>query len=263
MFISFKNRKINFSDTGSGEVVVLLHGYMETLEVWENFANRISSKFRMLVVDFPGHGLSDLCGEINSMELMAESVKAVLDSLNIPKAFVVGHSMGGYATLAFLQLFPERLSGISLFHSHPFADTPEAIENRYKNVTLVENGGKAEMIPGFVKNLYAEKSLKTMPASIDKSLAIASRTDAKTIIADLKGMIERPSRVGLVEEGKIPLLWILGEKDSHINYKETLKSIELPLNSEVAVLTDVGHMGFIEAEETSANILIEFVSKVY
>ena len=258
----FKNRKINFSDKGAGHVIVLIHGYMETSEVWENFADRASQMFRTLSIDLPGHGLSYLCNEINSMELMAESVIAVLDSLKISKALLVGHSMGGYAALAALQLFPERLSGITLFNSHPFADSPEAIEKRYKNIALVEAGKKDNMISNFVNNLYAAQNLKTMPEAVDKSLSIASEISDKTIIADLKGMIERPSRVGLVEEGKVPLLWILGDKDIHINCDEALKAVKLPSNSEVAILSRVGRMGFIEAEEVSADILIKFAAKL-
>jgi pimeloyl-ACP methyl ester carboxylesterase len=193
---------------------------------------------------------------------MAESVIAVLDSLDIPKAFLAGHSMGGYVALAALQLFPERVSGITLFNSHPFADSSEVIEKRNKNITLAETGGKDSMIPTFVQNLYAAQNLKTMSKAVDRSLTIATGISYKTIIADLKGMIERPSRVALVEEGKVPLLWILGDKDIHINYDEALKSIKLPSNSEVAILSDVGHMGFIEAEGIAANILIKVATKI-
>ena len=262
MLIPFKNDKINFSDKGSGHVIVLIHGYMETSEVWKNFANRISQKFRTVSIDLPGHGLSDLCNEINSMELMAESVIAVLDSLNIPKALLVGHSMGGYAALAALHYFPERLSGITLFNSHPFADSPETIEKRKKTIEMVEADKKDSMIPTFIKNLYAAQNLKTMPEAVDRSLSIAMGINDKTIIADLKGMIERPSRVNLIEEGKVPLLWVLGDRDNHINCDEALKGVKLPANLEIAILSGVGHMGFVEAEEISADILMRFASVI-
>jgi len=262
MLIPFKNGKINFSDKGCGHAIVLIHGYMETSEVWKNFADRVSQKFRTVSIDLPGHGLSDLCNEVNSMELMAESVVAVLNSLNIPKAFFVGHSMGGYVALAALQLFPERFSGITLFNSHPFADSPDVIEKRNKNIALVEEGKKDSIIPSFVHNLYAAQNLKTIPEAVNRSLSIAFGINDKTIIADLKGMIERPSRVDLVEEGKVPLLWIFGDKDNHIDHVETLKAVKLPSNSEVAILSEVGHMGFIEAEEISSDILMKFVSKL-
>ena len=262
MLIPFKNGKINFSDKGSGPVIVLIHGYMETLDVWENFASRVSQKFRTLSIDLPGHGLSDICNEINSMELMAESVITVLNSLNIQKAFFVGHSMGGYVVLAAFQLFSKRISGITLLNSHPFADSPAAIEDRNKNIALVKAGKKDDIIPAFIQNLYTVQNLKAMPKAVDMSFAIALEISDKTIIADLKGMIERPSRVRLIEEGKVPLLWILGDKDKHINCIEALKAVKLPVNSEVTVLSDVGHMVFIEAEEVLSDILVKFVLKI-
>ena len=262
MLIPFKNVKINFSDKGSGNAIMLIHGYMETSEVWKNFSDKVSQKFRTLSIDLPGHGLSELCNEINSMELMAEAVVAVLDALNIPKAFLVGHSMGGYVALAALQFFPERVSGITLFNSHPFADSADVIEKRNTNIALVEAGKKDDMIPNFVNNLYAPQNLKTMPDAVNKSLSIAMNMSNKVIIADLKGMIKRPSRVNLIEEGKVPLLWIFGDSDNHINHNEVLKTVTLPSNAEVAVLQNVGHMGFVEAEEVSANILMEFASKI-
>ena len=261
MLTPFKDGKINFSDKGTGRAVALIHGYMETSEVWESFADIVSQNFRTISIDLPGHGLSDLRGDVNSMELMAESINAVLNLLNIPKALIVGHSMGGYAALAFLQLFPERLSGITLFHSHPFADSPAAVDNRNKNIALVEAGKKDSMIPDFVRNLYASQNVETMTEALDNSLRIALSVNDKTIIADLKGMIERPSRVGLIEEGKVPALWIFGDSDKHINYGEALKAVKLPSNSEAVVLSGVGHMGFVEAKKISANTLMRFADK--
>jgi len=130
MLISFRGGKIHYSDSGCGEIIVLIHGYLESMEVWENFAGRLSQKFRILRIDLPGHGHSDLFSDINSMELMAEVIKEILDIQGIKKVFLIGHSMGGYAALAFLQLFPEYLSGYSLFHSHPLSDTAETVEKR-------------------------------------------------------------------------------------------------------------------------------------
>jgi pimeloyl-ACP methyl ester carboxylesterase len=101
-----------------------------------------------------------------------------------------------------------------------------------------------------------------MQEAVDRSSSIALKISDKTIIADLKGMIKRPSRVGLVETGKVPLLWIFGDKDNHINCDEALKVVKLSANSEVAILPCVGHMGFIEAEEVSANVLMKFAAGI-
>ncbi|MDR2887363.1 MAG: alpha/beta hydrolase, partial [Bacteroidales bacterium] len=150
-----------------------------------------------------------------------------------------------------------------LFNSHPFADTADVVESRKKNIALVEAGSKADIIPIFAGNLYAAHSRQTMPEAIAKSLSIASATDARTVIADLRGMMTRTSSSALVEVGQVPLLWILGDEDSHINHLEVVKNVALPANAEVSVLNGTGHMGFVEAEEVSASILMRFASKLW
>jgi pimeloyl-ACP methyl ester carboxylesterase len=128
MIFSYKGGEIHYSVTGNGFPVVLLHGYLESSEVWDGFVKRLSSRFKVISIDLPGHGLSSVYGEIHTMEFLATAVKELTDSLNLKKIFLTGHSLGGYVTLAFLEFFPEYLSGYCLFHSQPFADSEEAIE---------------------------------------------------------------------------------------------------------------------------------------
>lgn len=258
MFISFRGGKIHYDDSGKGKVIILIHGYPETMKVWEQLAGNISKSYRVVAIDLPGHGESDSVSETNTMEIFAESIRAVLDFLGIRKGFLVGHSMGGYATLEFLRLFPGYLSGYCLFHSHPFADPPEVIEKRLKNISLIEAGKKDEMIPGFINGLYAAANLELLKDKVERSVKIALATSEATIIADLRGMMERSSQVHLIEEGKVPFLWILGIFDSLIDHIAIRQNIKLPANARVVILKNSGHMGFIEEEELSVKYLTEF-----
>src|ERR1035437_2147572 len=116
-YSDFRNIKVRYSDKGKGRVIVLLHGFLESLEIWEELSAKLSKRFRVIAIDLPGHGQTPVIGYIHSMELMAECVKAVMDSLDLRKYVVVGHSMGGYAALAFAELFPQRVAGLCIFHS--------------------------------------------------------------------------------------------------------------------------------------------------
>ena len=78
----------------------------------------------------PGHGRSGIIDNIHTMDLMAESINHLLNELKIKKCVIIGHSMGGYVTLAFLEKFKEKLLGFSLFHSVPFGDTDEKKKDR-------------------------------------------------------------------------------------------------------------------------------------
>ena len=99
-WLLFKNTKISYTDTGKGAVVVLLHGFLENKYMWKDVIPIISKNKRVLAIDLLGHGKSECIGYIHSIELMAEVVFAVLKSLRIRKITLIGHSMGGYVSLA-------------------------------------------------------------------------------------------------------------------------------------------------------------------
>jgi pimeloyl-ACP methyl ester carboxylesterase len=262
MYLPYKDGKIYYSDTGKGSVIVLLHGYLETSEVWNGFSNELSSGFRVIAADLPGHGLSDNFSEVHSMEFMASALKELLDSAGIDRVFLVGHSMGGYVTLAFLDLFPEYLSGYCLFHSHPLADSPETVEKRINDISFIMAGKKDLLIPESIKKMYADSNCVRLGSEIQRSNEIASKISSAGIISVLSGMMARPSRADLVEEGRVPLLWILGELDNYINCETIRQKVILPPNAEVVILKNSGHMGFIEEKELSVKYLTEFVSSL-
>jgi pimeloyl-ACP methyl ester carboxylesterase len=258
-YFKYRSGRIHYSDNGSGKIIVLLHGYLETSEVWAGFANKLVKKFRVITVDLPGHGYSDIFGESHSMEFMATVLREIIRSLNIERIFLTGHSLGGYVALAFMELYPEMLSGYCLFHSHPFADSEEALEKRDREIKLVLAGKKDLMYPENVKKMFANINLDKFHDSLERSKMIASSIPGEGIIAVLRGMMKRPSRISVMEEGKVPCLWILGAMDNHIDCELVQTRVRLPENAEIAILKNSGHMGFIEEEERSLKIMAEFV----
>jgi pimeloyl-ACP methyl ester carboxylesterase len=262
MIFSYKGGEINYSDSGKGNTIVLLHGYLESSEVWNGFEVRLAEIFRVISVDLPGHGLSSVYGEVHTMEFMAEAVKEIIDSLNLKKVFMAGHSLGGYVTLAFLELFPDNLSGYCLFHSQPFADPPAVIEKRKREIALVKAGKKDLMYPDNISRMFAPPNLGIFTAALEKSKNIASRLPGEGIIAMLNGMIVRPSRLTFMEEGRVPCLWILGAMDNYIPCDFMKSKVNLPPNAELAVLEKSGHLGFVEEEDKSVAVLTEFVKSI-
>jgi pimeloyl-ACP methyl ester carboxylesterase len=259
MFFLFKGGRIYYSDAGNGAVVVLLHGYLESSETWNGFSDKLALNFRVISIDLPGHGISDVYGDVHSMEFMATAVKELLEELGIKKACLVGHSLGGYVTLAFLELFPEYLSGYCLFHSQPFPDTPEALKKRRREIVIVKAGKKDLMYPENVKRMFASSNLARYSAALNRSTDIASKIPGEGIIAVLNGMMIRPSRLSVMESGNIRCLWILGLMDSYIPCDTIREKVNLPSNARIVVLNNSGHMGFIEEEELSLKVISDFI----
>ena len=131
---TFKKGIVAFSDNGKGKVVVLLHGYLGSKELWKGTIENLAKSYRVIAIDLPGHGLTHCFGYVHSMELMARCVKKVMDSLRLKKYVIIGHSMGGYAALAFAELFPENLRGLGLIHSTALADSEEKKKDRSRAI---------------------------------------------------------------------------------------------------------------------------------
>ena len=142
-FIMAGPTALHVCDSQKGDkCVVLLHGYLESMLVWEDFVPFLYKELRVVTLDLPGHGISVVTGEEHSMEFLADTVADALRALGIPRCTLVGHSMGGYVALAFCERHPDMLDGVVLLSSTPNADTPEKAENRRREIALVKAGKK-------------------------------------------------------------------------------------------------------------------------
>ena len=128
------------------KTIVLLHGYMETMNIWNEFIDRLKGEFRVITMDMPGHGLSDSAPagvdgqSVNTMDFCADVVKSVLDICNVQKAVIGGHSMGGYVAETFCVKYPGSIEKLILFNSNPYADSPEKSEDRKRETDIIRSG---------------------------------------------------------------------------------------------------------------------------
>ena len=256
--LEFKGKQVRYRVEGSGEPVFLIHGYLESLEVWDGLAADLAGDHQVIRMDLPGHGKSQVIEDTHSMELLAEAAREVLEREGITQCWMFGHSLGGYATLAFQDLYPDRLKGFSLFHSHPFADSEQVRQKRQGEIDLVNQGKKEEILQVNVPKLFATDNLKAFSKEVEWVRAIADATPGEGIIANLKGMMQRPDRSGLVRETDKPFLLIAGRKDNYINYDAVIPQVELPEKGQLVTLEHSGHLGFVEEKARSLKIIREF-----
>lgn len=252
--------KLRYQDTGNGPVVVLLHGYLESLKVWTEFISGFPGKYRLIVPDLPGHGKSELTEEIQTMDSMAYSIKLMLDHLGIEKCFMVGHSMGGYVTLAFLEKYPQMLMGISLFHSSPFADTEEKKAHRDREIQLIKQGKKSLVYHNHIARLFAKDNIFLYPEINEMLVKMSHKSPEYGIVAALQGMKIRPDRSALLANTKVPVQYIIGKMDNFIPF-EILEKLKLPEHSELVILEESGHMGMFEEKEKSLQAITGFIDR--
>ncbi len=259
-FIMAGDTALHICDSERGDrTLVLLHGYLESLLVWDDFVPYLYKKCRVITLDLPGHGISEIKGEEHSMEYLADTVAKAIRSLGIAQCTVVGHSMGGYVALALTERHPDLLDGVVLLSSTPNADTTEKQEMRHREIELIRSGKKellARIAPGAG---FAADNRRRMADYIEDLTEQVFITEDAGIIALLNGMISRKDRNEVLSRNAVPTLFILGRKDEYIPEEVARKMVDAHPEAQVVWLENSGHMGFIEEPEATAGALLRFI----
>lgn len=255
--ITFKNAPIHYSKTGKGPVVILLHGFLGSLEIWNDFTALLEKEFTVLKIDLPGHGRSGLLGEVNSMPDMAEVVMAVAGYEKVEDFVVCGHSMGGYVAVELAKSEPKRMKGMALFHSNASPDDDQSKEARHRTINIVKLNHTG-FIHQFIPDLFAEENRERLAPEIEILSNRAASTSAKSIIASLQGMKERSGGLELLIQSEMPIFFVIGRQDSRMPYNKVMAQAMMARNVQVQLLDKVGHMGFLEAPEKIFPVLRDF-----
>lgn len=260
--VHFREGKIRYTDTGKGRAVVFLHGFLENLEMWNYYTTHLPKKIRSICIDLPGHGKSDNFGYVHSMNLMAESVRAVLKQEGLRKVILVGHSMGGYAALSFAETYPDMIKGVSLFFSSAAADSLEKKKNRNRAIKLVEQN-KSSFVRNSIPLLFTERNRKKYAKTIKTLIKKANQMGVQNIIAALGGMRDRSDNEIVLKFAPFPFSFIIGDMDPVLPAEMLIKQSEIPLNSTLVILKNTGHMGFIENKKATYLAVKEFIKSIY
>lgn len=245
---------LNFERKGNGkETLVLLHGFMENLTIWNDLEPYLSDHFSLLKIDLPGHGRSEILAEVQTMELMAGEVKKVLDHEHLEKVHLLGHSMGGYVSLQLADRYPEYLKSLTLFFSTYFPDDAEKKEQRRKSYRVIQDAFPHYARAG-VPNLFNPNERDILEGKIEKALDTALSTNPLGALASVKGMVDRTDKKHVVENMDAKILVLAGKHDSAVKTQLLIESLPDRTNIKSYVL-DCGHNGHWEKPEVCAAII--------
>lgn len=245
---------LNFERKGNGkETLVLLHGFMENLSIWSDMEPHLSDNFSLLKIDLPGHGQSEIIAEVQTMELMAEEVKKVLDHENITKIHLLGHSMGGYVSLAFAEKYPEYLKSLTLFFSTYFPDDAEKKEQRIKSYRIIKDAF-AHYARAGVPNLFNPNEKDILEGKIETALEVALSTNNLGALASVKGMVERTDKKHIMENLEAKILVLAGKHDNAVKTETMIKHLPDRTNIKSYIL-DCGHNGHWEKPAICSEII--------
>ncbi len=250
---------VHILDTKKGDkTILLLHGYLETLYIFNELIEILEKRYRVIAIDLPGHGLSGSDKEINSMEFCARTAVDVLKKSGVEKAYVAGHSMGGYVAQNCIKLFPELFKGIILLNSTPFADSPEKKSDRKREMELILSAKLGHLASISIPKMYAPSNLRRLDEKIEETVEITETHDPNGIVASIRGMMEREDTSSVLAETP-KVLMVFGTEDKFITEPVREKLIENFPKANTAVIPETGHNSFIESPEAVVSALEDFM----
>jgi pimeloyl-ACP methyl ester carboxylesterase len=252
---------VAYAVKGKGNPIVLLHGFMESMDIWEDYCEALSTDYRVITIDLPGHGETSVSEVANTMGDMADLVHVVLTHLGIRSFCLIGHSMGGYVALEFAARFPEMLTGMCLFHSNANEDSPEAKLNRSRAISIVQQD-RTGFITRFIPDLFAPENRPTFAAEIQVMQQRASSMTADAIIAALEGMKIRRNHYDTLKNIDVPVCFIVGQKDTRMDMVKMQEQVLLPEQSTVLYLRSCGHMGYLENRDECLRAILGLQGEV-
>lgn len=255
--------QLAYIEKGKGETVVLLHGFCERKEVWKDTINYLSEIAHVIAPDLPGFGDNAALISPITIDMMAEQLHHWLYEQKIAKGILIGHSLGGYVSLAFAEKHPEWMLGLGIFHSTAMADTQEKKQKRTQIISFLEKHGMEPFAAPFVRGLFYQPDHPHLKPDVDILIAMAAATSASTAIEVTKAMRDRPDRTHILEQALYPVLFIAGREDQAVPLASLQEQFYLPSTTvNIQILPDTSHVGMLEKKLESSMMLQSWVKQV-
>lgn len=259
--IVYKNKTISYDVVGTGEPVVLIHGVPADGSLWDNQVAFLANRYRIITPSLPGSGKSAPADNM-SIDGMAAIIKNILDGEKISQAVIIGHSIGGYVSMALSDNYPEVVKALGLFHSSSYADSEEKKEARKKNISSIKNHGSYEFIKETLPALFCDAFRKEHSGSVEEMIEKYKNINPGSLAAYQQAMIDRPDRRNVLKKIVNPVLFIMGEYDKAIPLQDSLEQCHIPALSYIHILKNSGHFGMLEEVERSNKVLEMFLEDV-
>lgn len=232
--------EISWEEAGSGPVLLLIHGLPFQKSMWKPQLAGLSKRFRVVAPDLPGFGASGVPAFAPTMDALADFLADFCRTLGEDPIVFGGHSMGGYAGLAFARRHPDLLRGLVMIASRAIADTPDVAANRRSIVARL-----AAESPEFVADAMLPRMLSS--DNRDISLRQSVRDLMEPLRADgiswaQEAIASRVDSSGLLRDIACPALVVAGEKDQVAPLEESGIMAAGFRQGRLEVVEKAGHM---------------------
>lgn len=261
MRATINKTNIGYEDHGIGQPILFLHAFPLNRSMWsgELLTLLAEERYRLVALDWPGFGESDITGDTSTMEQFADDVAGLMDLLGMQDAILCGLSMGGYAAFAFLRKYPQRLKGLILADTRPGADTAEGRANRENVARLALSEGTGAIADLQLPKLISENTRQYHPEVEARIRQMINAATPQGIAAASRGMAQRADSTDLLPAIICPTLVLVGEHDV-LTPPDVARDYASNIpNAQFVVIPDAGHLSNLEQPEAFVQALSGFL----
>jgi len=251
IMVNVDDARLDVEDRGTGDAIVLLHGFVLTRDIWNAQADALSATHRVVLPDLRGMGRSTASHGPYLMEALAGDVAATLDALGIERASIVGHSLGGYVALAFARMYVERVERLALVGARLGEDAPERARFREELADRIEATDSIRpALDAFLPQMLAPGASADLQARVAE---IASNNGPIGAAAMLRGMAMRVSSEDIAPDIDVPVLVLAGGYDPFLPPAEAAAEAAAFPKGRLVTCERSGHLPMLEEpEQTNA-----------
>lgn len=255
------NTNLRYVDQGSGDALVLLHGFPLNHTMWKHQIAEFARTHRVIAPDLRGHGGTSVTEGTVTMSEMAQDVRALLDHLSIAAPISLGGlSMGGYVAWEFWLQFPDLLRHLLLFDTRAIADTEAVAQGRRLMAAQVVSAGASMAADSMLPKLLSQTTKMKQPQLVDEVREMILSTDPRAIAATQRGMAVRTDMVDKLSEIKTPALVVCGEEDTISSPREMQGFSNKMPHAHFVQIANAGHLAPLEQPQVVNQAIREFLA---
>ncbi|MBO1582341.1 2-succinyl-6-hydroxy-2,4-cyclohexadiene-1-carboxylate synthase [Bacillus sp. XF8] len=254
---------------GSGEPLLLLHGFTGSMETWRAFIPSWSKQFQVITVDLVGHGKTESPEELTHYDIqnVASQIMALLDHLLIEKAHILGYSMGGRLAITMACLYPKRVKSLLLENCTAGLEMESDRKDRRMKDEQLADRIELEGIEAFVnrwENIPLFTTQKKLPRDVQEAVRHERLANNPRGLANsLRGMGTgaQPSWWNQLAELKMPVLLMNGESDQ--KFFHILKNMQKRIpHAKFVKIDGAGHAIHVEQPQKFGTIVEGFLKTI-
>ena len=247
---------------GTGLPLLLLHGFPLDHSMW-SAQWPLAKTMHLIAPDLRGFGQSEATEPVQSMSQLASDMDSLLMHMGIEVPVVVcGLSMGGYVAQHFAVQYPDRVAALVLVDTKLEADSPEAREQRQKQIRVIEHHGVEPLVDAVVERLITSAHAREQPMLVELLCKLIRRTSKATLVSALHALANRPDMTEAIGEVTVPTLLVVGQEDVITPVSCMDSAMRKISNARMVVIPDCGHMSSMESPLIFNAALTTFLQEV-